>query len=83
MQWFPSDNQPPNHNEKKYKRRINKQKYLEKCSFGMQWNQYLEYIMDEKGVHVDPTKIQVIHNCPTPKIMTELCSFLGLSKFYQ
>jgi len=26
--------------------------------------QYLGYIIDEHGVHVDPTKIQVIHDWP-------------------
>jgi hypothetical protein len=55
---------------------------LEKCSFDMQRIQYLGYIMDEQGVHVDPTKIQVIHDWSAPKTMTELCSFLGLTNFY-
>jgi hypothetical protein len=35
---------------------------LEKYSFGMNKVQYLGYIVDEHGVHVDPTKIQVIHD---------------------
>ena len=30
---------------------------LEKCSFGMNKVQYLGYIVDEHGVHVDPAKI--------------------------
>jgi hypothetical protein len=55
---------------------------MEKCSFGMQRIQYLGYIMDEHGVHVDPTKIQVIHDWPTPMTLTELCNFLGLTNFY-
>jgi hypothetical protein len=33
---------------------------LEKCSFGMKNVQYLGYIDDDNGVHVDPYKIQVI-----------------------
>ena len=33
---------------------------LEKCSFGMDRVQCLGYIVDEHGVHVDPSKIQVI-----------------------
>ena len=33
---------------------------LEKLSFGMNKVQYLGYIVDEHGVHVDPYKIQVI-----------------------
>jgi hypothetical protein len=39
---------------------------LEKLSFGMNRVQYLRYIVDEHGVHVDPTKIQVICDCPAP-----------------
>jgi hypothetical protein len=56
---------------------------LEKCSFDMQRIQYLGYIMDEQGVHVDPSKIQVICDWSAPKTMTELCSFLGLTNFYR
>lgn len=33
---------------------------LEKFTFGMSQVQYLGYIIDEKGVHVDLTKIQFI-----------------------
>ena len=40
------------------------------------------YIIDEWGVHVDPTNIQVIQDWPAPTTLTELHSFLGLSKFY-
>jgi hypothetical protein len=35
---------------------------LEKFTFGMTQVQYLRYIIDERGVHVDPTKIQVIRD---------------------
>jgi hypothetical protein len=35
---------------------------LEKCSFGMNMLQYLGYIIDEHGVHVDLAKIQVIRD---------------------
>ena len=55
---------------------------LEKCSFGMTQVQYLGYIIDEKGVHVDPSKIQVIRDWPAPTTLTELRSFLGLANFY-
>jgi hypothetical protein len=56
---------------------------LEKCSFGMDRVQYLGYIVDEHGVHVDPAKIQVIHDWPAPTTLTELqnlfrpCQFLS------
>ena len=56
---------------------------LEKCSFGMDQIQYLGYIVDSNGVHVDPAKIQVIRDWPTPKTLIELRSFLGLANFYR
>ena len=34
------------------------------------------------GVHVDPTKIQVIRDWPAPATLTELHRFLGLTNFY-
>jgi hypothetical protein len=39
---------------------------LEKCTFGMTQVQYLGYIIDERGVHVDPAKIQVILGLASP-----------------
>jgi hypothetical protein len=48
---------------------------LEKCSFDMDRVQYLGYIVDEHGVHVDPTKIQVIRDWPAPTTLTELQYF--------
>jgi hypothetical protein len=44
--------------------------------------QYLGYIVDEHGVHVDPIKIQVILDWPTPTTLTEFQSFLDLANFY-
>jgi hypothetical protein len=43
---------------------------------------YLGYIIDQHGLHVDPTNIQVIRDCPSPTVFTELRSFLGLDNFY-
>jgi hypothetical protein len=56
---------------------------LEKFSFGMNKVQYLGYIVDENGVHLDPAKIQVIHDWPTSTTLTELWIFLGLANFYR
>jgi hypothetical protein len=55
---------------------------LEKFSFGMDRFHYLGYIIDQHGVHVDPTKIQVICVWLAPSTLTELRIFLGLSNFY-
>jgi hypothetical protein len=56
---------------------------LEKCFFGMNMVQYLGYIIDDHGVHLDPTKIQVICDWSSLTTLTELRSFLGLDNFYQ
>jgi hypothetical protein len=45
--------------------------------------QYLGYIIHERGVHVDPTKIQVIQDWPSLTTLTELWTFLGLVNFYR
>jgi hypothetical protein len=55
---------------------------LEKCSFGMNKVQYLGYIVDENGIHVDPAKIQVICDWPSLTTLTELQRFLVLADLY-
>jgi hypothetical protein len=45
--------------------------------------QYLGYIVDEHGLHVDPAMIQVIRDYPNPTTLTELRSLLGLANFYR
>lgn len=45
--------------------------------------QYLAYIIDEKGVHVNPSKIQVILDWLAMKTLENICSFLSLASFYQ
>ena len=45
---------------------------LDNCSFDMQRIQYLGYIVDEQGVHVDPAKIQVISDWLALEKMTKL-----------
>lgn len=63
---------------RQYKSRAN----LEKYTFDLTQVQYLGYIIDEQGVHVDPSKIQVIRDWPTPTTLIELHIFLGLANFY-
>jgi hypothetical protein len=44
---------------------------------------YLGYIVDRHGVHMDPAKIQVICDWPSPTTLTELRSLLGLANFFR
>jgi hypothetical protein len=56
---------------------------LKKCSFGINKVQYLGYIVDGHGVHVDLAKIQFIHDWPAPTTLTDIQSFLGLANLYR
>jgi hypothetical protein len=56
---------------------------FKKCSFGMDRVHYLGYIIDRHGLHVDPAKIYIICDWPTPTTLTKLRSFLGLANFYR
>jgi hypothetical protein len=51
--------------------------------FSMDRVHYLGYIIDHHGIHVDPAKIQVISDWPTPTTLIELQSFSGLANFYR
>ena len=55
---------------------------FETFSFGMDMVQYLDYIIDQYGVHVDLPNLQVIRDWPAPTMLTELQSFLVLVNFY-
>ncbi|GJY97370.1 putative reverse transcriptase domain-containing protein [Tanacetum coccineum] len=44
---------------------------------------FLGYIIDSRGIHVDPTKIESIKNWASPKIPTEIRQFLGLAGYYR
>eukprot|EP00253_Pinus_taeda_P021406 PITA_21406 len=49
--------------------------------FSESWEEHLHHI--RQGVHVDPTKIQVIWDWPYPTTLTKLHIFLGLANFYR
>ncbi|KAC9696434.1 hypothetical protein E3N88_45379 [Mikania micrantha] len=54
-----------------------------KCEFWLKEVQFLGHIVNEKGVHVDPAKIEAVKNWSTPKTPTEIRSFLGLAGYYR
>lgn len=56
---------------------------LSKCNFGVCSVDYLGHIISGNGVHADPTKVQDILAWPTPKSLTALRAFLGLTGFYR
>ena len=53
-----------------------------KCKFMVPSVSYLGHVIDAKGLHPLPEKIEAIRQAPTPKNVTELKSYLGLLTYY-
>ena len=54
-----------------------------KCEFWLPEIQFLGHVINDKGIHVDPAKIESVKNWQTPKTPTEIRSFLGLAGYYR
>ncbi|KAI3797918.1 hypothetical protein L1987_33182 [Smallanthus sonchifolius] len=54
-----------------------------KCEFWLKEVQFLGHIVNDKGIHVDPAKIEAVKNWNAPKTPTEVRSFLGLAGYYR
>ncbi|KAI3797465.1 hypothetical protein L1987_32722 [Smallanthus sonchifolius] len=54
-----------------------------KCEFWLKEVQFLGHVVNEKGIHVDPAKIEAVKNWIAPKTPTEVRSFLGLAGYYR
>ncbi|GJU35377.1 putative reverse transcriptase domain-containing protein [Tanacetum coccineum] len=54
-----------------------------KCEFWLPKVQFLSHVIDSKGVHVDPAKIESNKDYASPKTPTEIRQFLGLASYYR
>nr|GEZ38281.1 hypothetical protein [Tanacetum cinerariifolium] len=54
-----------------------------KCEFLIPKVQFLGHVIDNKGIHVDPAKIESIKDWASPKTLTEIRQFLGLAGYYR
>ncbi|GJW65056.1 putative reverse transcriptase domain-containing protein [Tanacetum coccineum] len=54
-----------------------------KCELWIPKVQFLGHVINSKGIHVDPTKIETIKDWASPKNPTEIRQFLGLAKYYR
>nr|GFA16746.1 putative reverse transcriptase domain-containing protein [Tanacetum cinerariifolium]GFC60619.1 putative reverse transcriptase domain-containing protein [Tanacetum cinerariifolium] len=45
--------------------------------------QFLGHVIDSRGIHVDPAKIESIRDWASPKTPTEIRQFLGLAGYYR
>ncbi|GKB56275.1 putative reverse transcriptase domain-containing protein [Tanacetum coccineum] len=54
-----------------------------KCEFWISKVQFLGHVIDSRGIHVDPAKIESIKDWASPKTPTEIRQFLGLVGYYR
>nr|GEV42727.1 putative reverse transcriptase domain-containing protein [Tanacetum cinerariifolium] len=54
-----------------------------KCEFWILKVQFLIYVIDSKGIHMDPAKIESIKDWASPKSPTEIRQFLRLAGYYR
>nr|GEY28346.1 hypothetical protein [Tanacetum cinerariifolium] len=54
-----------------------------KCEFWIPKAQFLKNVIDSRGIHVDPAKIESIKDWASPKTPTEIRQFLGLAGYYR
>nr|GEW68115.1 hypothetical protein [Tanacetum cinerariifolium] len=54
-----------------------------KCEFWIPKLQFLSHVIDSRGIHVDPAKIESIKDWASPKTPTEIRQFLGLAGYYR
>ena len=53
-----------------------------KCEFFKSQTAYLGHIVSKDGIETEKKKITAIQECPVPKTVTEVCSFLGFTNYY-
>nr|GEZ78421.1 putative reverse transcriptase domain-containing protein [Tanacetum cinerariifolium] len=54
-----------------------------KCEFWIPKVQFLSYVIDSQGIHVDPAKIESVKDWTSPKSPMEIRKFLGLAGYYR
>ncbi|GKF45261.1 putative reverse transcriptase domain-containing protein [Tanacetum coccineum] len=54
-----------------------------KCEFWILKVQFLGHVIDSRGIHVDPTKMESVKDWASPKTPTEIRKFVGLAGYYR
>nr|GEW71663.1 putative reverse transcriptase domain-containing protein [Tanacetum cinerariifolium] len=54
-----------------------------KCEFWIPKVKFLSHVINIRGIHVDPAKIESIKDWASPKTPTEIRQFLGLAGYYR
>ena len=64
---------------KEYRLRLNPQK----CTFGVTAKKFLGFLVIDRGIEVDPSKIKAILEMPPPRSEKEIKGFLGSITIHQ
>ena len=56
---------------------------VEKCAFRVDTPDCLGFVIRPDGLRMDTSKIQVIHDWPTPRQRKDVQSFLGFANLYR
>ncbi|RDX84580.1 hypothetical protein CR513_34348, partial [Mucuna pruriens] len=62
---------------RKYRLRLNPTN----CTFGVKNGKLLGFVVNERGIEIDPDKVKAIREIPTPKTESEVRDFLGRINF--
>ena len=54
-----------------------------KCKFWITEVKFLGHVVSASGVSVNPKKVEAIMSWERPKSVFEICSFLGLTRYYR
>ncbi|KAD3640068.1 hypothetical protein E3N88_29291 [Mikania micrantha] len=54
-----------------------------KCDFWLREVHFLSHVINQNGIHVDPSKIEAVKLWEAPKTTTETRQFLGLAGYYR
>ncbi|KAF0756842.1 hypothetical protein AaE_004472, partial [Aphanomyces astaci] len=54
-----------------------------KCSFGVDFVNFLGHTISKNGLHVDQSKVRVIEKWPEPQSSKDVMSFVGLASYYR
>jgi len=55
----------------------------EKYKFYKQWIEYLDLVISENEVSMDPVKVAEVQEWPTPENKMDIQAFLGFMNFYR
>ncbi|XP_073121931.1 uncharacterized protein [Henckelia pumila] len=56
---------------------------FDKCEFWLERVEFLGHVISERGVEVDPSKVQAVKEWSVPRNASEIRSFLGLAGYYR